>query len=244
MNKIRLQVALAKAGIASRRKATELIKFNRIKVNGRVITEKGFGVDIAKDKITFDGRPIWFEKKKYYILNKPNGVISTTRDEHARKKVSDYLKVKGARLYPVGRLDKNTTGLIILTNDGVLTYRLTHPKFKVDRVYQVKVKGRVEEKDLARLKTGIVIDGKIAQAEKIVFRKRLSNSTLLLIILREGRKREVRKMFEVVGREVLKLKRIAYGPVRLKGLGEGQVRPLTEKEVTMLKSGVGLTTAD
>jgi 16S rRNA U516 pseudouridylate synthase RsuA-like enzyme len=173
MTKIRLQVALAKAGIAARRKAASIIGAGRVKVNGKVASERGFRVDIAKDKVTLDGRVLSFGAAKcYYILNKPAGVVSTVKDERGRKKVTDYVRGKGVRIYPVGRLDKDTTGLIILTNDGELTYRLTHPKFGVERVYEATVKGEVDGKDLLRLKSGIVVEGKSAKAEKVLIKKR------------------------------------------------------------------------
>src|SRR4030042_6414511 len=135
--KMRLDAALGKAGIASRRKTASLIESRHVKINGNVGNEKGFHINISEDRITLYDKPVFFENKKsYYVLNKPAGVISTAGDERDRKKVTDYISEKELRLYPVGRLDKDTTGLIILTNDGDLTYRLTHPRFRVDRVYE------------------------------------------------------------------------------------------------------------
>lgn len=240
MIKVRLQVALAKTGRASRRYAAELIKSGRVSVNNKIVTDRAFRVDTAKDEITLDGRLAFFEKKKYYVLNKPAGVLSTARDERGRKTVLDYIKRKNTRLYPVGRLDKDTTGLIILTNDGDLTYRLTHPKFRIDRVYEVKVKNEVRTEAVLRLKKGINLEGKRARAEKVTFKKRSPGSSVLLITLREGQKREVRRMFEAIGYEILELRRIAYGPLRLKGLEVGSSRPLTENEVLDLRRSVRL----
>ncbi|NQU95241.1 MAG: rRNA pseudouridine synthase [Candidatus Omnitrophica bacterium] len=241
MNKIRLQVALAKIGIASRRKSALIIQSNRIRVNGKPVNQKGFHVDISKDKITLDGKVLFKERgKHYYVLNKPTGIVSTSSDERQRPSVVDYVRNLGVRLYPVGRLDQNTTGLIILTNDGDLTYRLTHPKFGIERVYEVKVKGAMRDKDMQRLKSGIVVEGKTTQVEKIVFKKKRGANTRLLITLSEGRKREVREIFNAIGYPVLKLKRVAYGPLVLGGLKEGMFRPLAKFEVIRLKRCVGL----
>ena len=240
MSTIRLQVALAKSGIASRRKAQEFIESKRIKVNGRFVTEKGFRVNMEKDRVTFDGKPLVFENKSYYILNKPSGVLSTALDERGRKTVLDYLKKKKTRLYPVGRLDKDTTGLLILTNDGELTYRLTHPKFGIDRVYEVKVEGTVKKEDALRLKDGILIDGKLARIEKVIFKKKSPDFSIFLLVLHEGRKRQIRRMFEAIGHGVQKLKRIAYGPLNLGDLKEGSTRILSDNEIKKLKKAVGL----
>jgi 23S rRNA pseudouridine2605 synthase len=236
MNKIRLQVALARAGIASRRKSRELIESGRVKVNGSVVRESGFRVDASKDKITLGKNTVRpGGVKRYYILNKPKGVLSTARDERGRKTVLDYISEKRVRLYPVGRLDKDTTGLIILTNDGDLTYRLTHPKFGIDRVYEVKVSGSVSGENASRLKKGVVLEGGPARAEKVVFKNRSSEFTVILITLREGRKREVRNMFKAIGHDVLELKRVSYGPLKLGKLKTGEARLLTRDEVSALK---------
>jgi len=240
MSKIRLQVALAKAGTASRRKAAELIESGQVKVNGKIVREKGFRVNISKDKIIVNKKELSFENKSYYILNKPQGVLSTAKDERNRKTVLDFLKGAKNRLYPVGRLDKDTTGLIILTNDGEITFRLTHPKFGIKRVYEVKVEGSVEEKALKRLKDGVTIDGKPARAEKIILRKKSASQTDFTLTIGEGRKREIRKMCDAIGHRVLELKRIAFGPLRLKGLKTGSVRELTGTELKAIKKAIGL----
>ena len=240
MTKIRLQVALARSGVASRRKSAKLIESGRIKVNGNVICEPGYRVDAREDTVVLDKKPVSLNLKEYCLLNKPRGVLSTVRDERGRKTVLSYIKDKNARFYPVGRLDKNTTGLIILTNDGDLTYRLTHPKFRIDRVYEAKVDGEVLDNELSRIKAGIIIDGKKARPENITLKKRSKFFTCLSVTLKEGRKREVRRLFESVGHEVLELKRVSYGPLGLKGLKEGSVRPLGEDEVLALRRCVGL----
>ncbi|MFH1593421.1 MAG: pseudouridine synthase [Candidatus Omnitrophota bacterium] len=241
MKKIRLQNALAQAGIASRRKAATLIESGRVKVSGKVIKERGFRVDTSVDIIVFNSKSIACDAKmRYLILNKPAGIISTANDEHGRKTVLDCVKTKPPGFHAVGRLDKDTTGLMILTNDGELTYRLTHPKFQVDRVYEAKAKGRISAGSIERLMSGIAIDGKTARAEKITVLHMGANSTFLNITMREGRKREVRKMLKTVGHRVLELKRLAYGPLKLGSLEIGRSRDLTEREVKDLKKCVGL----
>ena len=237
MNKIRLQVALAKANVASRRAAVKIIEEGRVEVNGEILTKKGSRIDISKDKITVDGRRVQFsERKFYYILNKPKDVLSASGDPRGRKTVMDFVPKKEARLYPVGRLDKDTTGLIILTNDGEFTYRLTHPKFEMERVYEAKVKGLVKEKDLLRIKKGIFIEGKRARADKVIFKYKSNDFTGLEVVLHEGRKREVRRLLEAIGHPVLELKRIAYGPLKLGTLKVGEVRKLAEEELKKLKA--------
>ena len=239
MSQMRLQVAIAKAGVASRRKAAELIESGYVRVNKNIVKEKGFHVDTKKDKIYFEGKLLSFTKKKYYfVLNKPSGVLSTAKDEKGRRCVVDY--ITGIRVYPVGRLDKDTTGLIILTNDGDLTYRLTHPKFGIERVYEVKVKGRLGEDSLRKLKNGIMLDDKLAKAEKIAILKKGSGFTSLFLTLREGRKREVRRMLRSVGHFVVKLKRISYGSLRLGNLKEGEKRGISKEELKSLRLSVGL----
>jgi len=240
MTIIRLQVALARAGIASRRKSEEIIVAGRVKVNGKVIHERGFHIDASRDKILFDEKSILFEKKGYYILNKPEGILTTLKDEKNRRTVLDFIKNKEKRFYPVGRLDKNTTGLLILTNDGELTFRLTHPKYRIKRLYEVKVKGVLNDKDISCLKKGVVIDKRRARPDEILIKKISGKETSLRVTLREGRKREIRRLFESIGKTVLGLKRIAYGPLRLGGLKEGEVRPLKEDEIKKLRKCVGL----
>ena len=236
MSKIRLQVALAQAGITSRRKASLLIASGHVRVNGKIIEEKGFRVDALHDRIEFNGKLVRFaEEKKYYMLNKPVGVVSTVSDERGRKTVLEYIPEMSKRLYPVGRLDKNTRGLIIVTNDGDLTYRLTHPKFEIERVYEVALKGEFTEEDRLKLIKGVFIEGKPARADKIAIKKKTKYSALIEIVLHEGKKREVRRMIETLGYEVLDLKRISYGPLALGSLKEGQSRLLTGNEIKMLK---------
>ena len=236
MSNVRLQVALAQAGIASRRKASLLIASGHVRVNGKIVEEKGFHVDILKDRVEFNGKSVHFvEEKRYYMLNKPVGVLSTASDERGRKTVLGYIPNTSKRLYPVGRLDKNTRGLIIITNDGDLTYKLTHPKFEIERIYEVALKGGFKEEDKFKLLKGVFIDGKPARADKIVIKKKTKYSALIEMILHEGKKHEVRMMIESLGYEVMDLKRIAYGPLTLGNLQEGQSRFLTGHEIKILK---------
>lgn len=240
MRKIRLQVALAKAGAASRRKAALLIKEGSVNVNNRVVTEPGFRTDPEKDEIEVYGRRIQAEKKYYYILNKPAGVISTASDELKRKTVVDFTDKK-ARLYPVGRLDRDTTGLLILTNDGDLAYRLTHPKFEIPRVYEIKTDHSPDTADLNRLRKGVMLDGKIARAQEIILKRKKGRFFVLNLMISEGRKHEIRKMFEAIGYGEIGLKRVSFGPVKLGDLREGYSRPLKENEIDSLKKYLKLT---
>jgi len=241
MSTVRLQVVLARSGIASRRKAASLIESGRVSVNGTPVRERGFRVDTSKDRIEFDGNLLRFrEKHNYYLLNKPAGVISTASDEKNRKSVIDCVKSRSRRIYPVGRLDKDTKGLIMLTDDGELCYRLTHPRFELERVYEARVKGVVDNRALARIRKGVVVEGKRVSPDRITVRKAGTGFTVLSIIVKEGRKREVRKMFEAVGCEVRELVRTRFGPLKLSGLAEGEYRPLTKEEIAKLKRSVKL----
>lgn len=232
---MRLQVALSRAGCASRRKAVSIIKEGSVKVNGKVITEPGFNVDPFKDRITFKGIAVAAQKKKtYLLLNKPKGVITTVADTHDRKTVLDLVPKGGQRLYPVGRLDKDTSGLLLLTNDGDIAYKLTHPKFEVDRVYEVVLKGRLEDSKIKKLEKGVYL-GIIRTAPcKIHILNRSLKKTLLKITLHEGRKRQIRNMFQISGCPVMQLKRIKFGPLELRGLKTGECRVLRKSEVESL----------
>ena len=230
----RLQVVLARAGIAARRKAVVLIESGVVSVNGWPVCEPGFRVDREKDSIRVNGKAISAEKKYYFLLNKPKGVISTASDELKRKTVLDFAHSK-ERLYPVGRLDKDTTGLLILTNDGNLAYRLTHPKFGVERVYEAEVKGVPSASALEKIKSGINIEGYINRAENITIKRTTQTNCTLIVKMLEGKKREIRNLFLAVGHPVTALKRISYGPVNLGQLKEGCTRELTAKEMSDLK---------
>ncbi|MDO5301004.1 MAG: pseudouridine synthase [Tissierellia bacterium] len=233
---MRLQVYLAHAGVASRRASEEIIAAGRVKVNGEVVSEMGRQVLIT-DKITVDGKRIRLkERNTYLLLNKPRNVISTVKDERNRKTVMDFIdQKKYPRLYPVGRLDRDSSGLILLTDDGDLTQKLLHPSTHVPKTYRLTVQGRVTEEEVQALSAGIHLDdGPTAPAEFKILEYR-GEKTRLEAKIYEGRNRQLRRMMESLEKPVLELERVAFGPIELKGLGKGQVRPLSKKEVALLK---------
>lgn len=232
---VRLQKVLAEAGIASRRHSEAIIKEGRVSVDGRVVTELGTKVDPHVQKIVFDGRLVEPERKAYYMVNKPEGFLSTNDDPAGRDRVIDLLPKTRERLYPVGRLDEASQGLMLVTNDGPLANRLLHPRYGVPKVYRVQVAGYPERDALDTLRTGQEFsDGKFhVEAYKIV--KTQGDSTFLEIVLKEGHNREIRRLFARIGHKVLKLQRIAFGPLRLGRLELGDFRHLTSFEVRQLK---------
>ncbi len=233
----RLQKFLSRAGVASRRAAEELIKAGRVLVNGQVVRELGVKIDPAKDAVKVDGRRVRPEPLVTVMLHKPYGYISTTKDPQGRRVVTDLLGVKGPRLYPVGRLDYDATGLLLLTNDGELAQRLTHPRYQVPRTYRVTVTGEVSRETLKRLAGGVVVaDREVAAAVQV--RKAEAEKTVLEITVWEGRYHLIKRLLEEVGHPVLKLKRIAYGPLRLGRLPRGAHRLLTPAEMAALQAGV------
>ena len=230
----RLQKVIANSGVASRRKAEELIKEGRVKVDGKIVTE--LGTKVSKNNvIEVDNIKISTEEKVYFVLNKPRGVVTTARDEHGRKTVVDLIDC-GKRIYPVGRLDYDTTGLLILTNDGDFTNNITHPKNKIDKTYVAKINGILSISDIMSLKKGVLLDdGKTAPAKvKIKSVDNKTKNSLIEITIHEGKNHQVKRMFEALGFEVLKLKRERIGFLTLKGLASGEYRVLTHKEVTKL----------
>ena len=228
----RLQKVIAESGITSRRKAEELIKEGKVKVNGKTITELGTKVS-NKDKVEVNGKPIEKEVKEYYILNKPSGVVTTTQDEHNRKTVIDLIPTK-ARIYPVGRLDYDTTGLLLLTNDGDFANILMHPSNKVEKVYMAKLKGIIKGEQINKLKEGVEIDGHTVKASRVKLKKvnEKTNSCMVQITIHEGKNHQVKKMFESVGFLVDKLKREKVAFFDLKDLQSGEFRKLTPKEIS------------
>lgn len=237
---MRLQVALSHAGCASRRSSAELIRDGKVRVNGRVVTEPGFKVDLSKDRIICRGKEVSSQKAVYILLNKPRGVLTTASDTHGRKTVFDLMPKGPHRLYHVGRLDKESSGLLLLTNDGEVAYRLTHPKFEVERVYEVVIKGELKDADKRSLTKGIFLEGSRTGPCKIHVLKRGIKKTILKIRLHEGRKRQIRNMFEKVGYTALRLKRVSFGPLELCALKTGSYRILGGHEVERLKAALGL----
>ncbi len=231
---IRLQKYLAHAGVASRRTAEEMIKQGRVAVNNVIIENMGFAVS-SDDFITVDGKPVNIEEEKVYILlNKPVGYVSTSKDQFGRPTVLDLVKDVGKRLYPVGRLDYDTSGLILLTNDGDFTYRLTHPKHEINKVYEAVISGFPEKSEIKRFESGLKIeDYQTSPAELLIIEKQGIN-TLVRITIHEGKNRQVRKMCEAIGHKVLTLKRIQMGPIALDKLPQGKWRHLSDKELKIL----------
>ena len=231
----RIQKVIAQSGYCSRRKAEELISKGKVLVNGDIITEMGYKAS-GNDYIEVEGNPInQKEEKEYYLLNKPRGIVSTSNDEKGRKTVVDLIKTE-KRIYPVGRLDYDTTGAIILTNDGDLTNLLTHPKNKVEKVYVAKIKGIITKENLTKLCSGVIIDGKkTSKAKAKILRiDKKNNTSIVQLIISEGRNHQVKKMFEVIGFDVIKLKRESIAFLTLDGLKSGEYRKLSLKEVKKL----------
>ena len=231
----RLQKVLARAGVASRRKSEDLIRQGRVRVNGQVVTELGTKVDPAQDEIRVNGVPVRVAASRVYVLlNKPVGVLSTMKDRRGRTSLGDLVPAP-VRLYPVGRLDATSEGLILLTDDGELANLLTHPRYEHDKQYRVLVNGRPSEETLETWRRGVMLDGKPtvpAEVEVVAVRR---DSAVLSIVMREGRKRQIRRVAELLGHPVRELKRVRLGPLQLGPLEPGQWRYLTAKEVRSLE---------
>lgn len=233
--KIRLQKYLARCGIASRRHAEELIRQGRVKVNGVTVTEMGVTVSPG-DLVEFDGKPVVPEEKPVYILlNKPAGYVTTVSDPQGRKTVMDLLKGVKERVYPVGRLDYGTEGLLILTNDGDFAYKSTHPRHQVNKTYIAEVEGIPSNEALRKLRDGVMLDGRLTSPADVKILKQKKRSAVLKITIHEGRNRQVRRMCEAVGHPVLFLKRISIGGLRLGNLKPGEWRYLTASELKKIE---------
>ena len=233
-NKIRLQKYMSENGIASRRKSEEMIEAGKVKVNGRVAT-LGDKVDPIRDKIVVSGKRVVRTKTKMYImLHKPRGFVTTMSDELGRKCVSELVEDAGVRLFPVGRLDRNSEGLLLMTNDGAFSNMLTHPSRHVSKVYRVTVREKVTEDQLTKLTEGIMLDGTKTLPCDVHIIDKGENRTVLNIVLYEGRNRQIRRMCEAVGLTVIRLKRTEIAGVRLGMLPQGKWRELNEKEMQHL----------
>lgn len=232
---MRINKYIAHAGVASRRKAEELIKRGLVTLNGQVVIELATTVK-SGDRVEVEGQPIYNEEKVYYLLNKPRGVISSVRDDKGRQTVVDLLPEVKERIYPVGRLDWDTSGLLILTNDGDFTDKMLHPRHEIDKVYVARVKGLASKDNLRPLTKGIVIDGKKTQPARyrIVKTDREKNRSVVELTIHEGRNHQVKKMFEAVGLMVDKLSRTRFGTLDLSGLNSGEARRLNKKEISQL----------
>ena len=231
----RLQKVLAAAGIGSRRQCEELIRTGRVEVDGQTVTELGRRADPATQVISVDGQAIDLAEHVYYAVNKPVGVVSTSRDPSGRPRVVDLVPAARERLFPVGRLDLHSAGLILLTNDGELANRLTHPRYGVSKRYRVMVAGEPAPEVYERLKRGVHLAEGVARVDEIYVHLRRGKSTVLDVVLSEGRNREIRRILARVGHKVLELLRIGVGPVRLGKLPPGGYRRLTRAEVEALR---------
>lgn len=233
---MRINKYIAQAGVASRRKADELIAAGNVKVNGLVLKEPGYDV-VEGDVVEVNGRRIQAEEKKVYILlNKPIGYVTTVSDDKERPTVMDLVKDVDARIFPVGRLDYNTSGMLIMTNDGDFAYKVTHPKHELTKTYRARVAGVLSTEKVWKLRNGVDIGGFVTSKARVDVVKGLPKSTIVEITIHEGKNRQVRKMFKAVGNNVQELERIAIGNIRLGRLAEGHYRKLTREEVEYLKN--------
>lgn len=234
----RLQKILSRAGLCSRRGAEELIRQGKVTVDGRVVTEMGVKVDPALHLIECNGLPVTqVEQKVYILLNKPKGYLSTLSDPQRRPIVTDLLKEVKSRVFPVGRLDYDTEGALILTNDGECSQQILHPSFEVNKTYVATISGNPPQKKLTELENGIMLEGKTTWPAEIKVLSTGKRQTVVQIIIHEGRKRQVRKMFAAIGHRVLELKRVAYGGLQLGNLPTGAYRILTRKDLNRIFSG-------
>ena len=238
---VRINKLLSQLGVASRRKADAMIAQGRIYVNGKPLLSPGAMIDTFKDRISVDGKDIDAKaacSNVYIMLNKPQGYIATVRDTHQRRTVMDL--VPGQKgLFPVGRLDKDTTGLLILTNDGELSHRLMHPSHEIEKLYEVTIPGAVKRSDIKRIEGGVDIGDSKVSCLKIVNVKDHGKETVIKVKMHEGRKRQVRRTFEALGYKIKQLKRVSYAGLGL-DIEEGSCRPLQENEISWLKKTTGL----
>lgn len=235
--KIRLQKFLAEAGVASRRQSEQLILEGRVEVNGQRVQELGTRVDPLHDRVTFDGASLKAKKKVYVALHKPRGCVVTRSDPEGRTTIAQFLPREWTTVYPVGRLDYQSEGLIFLTNDGDFALRLTHPRFGVTKKYQVQVRGKADAKTTAALLHGVRDEGQVLRATKARLLKANESHSLIEVELREGKNRELRRMLEGLGFTVVLLKRTQIGPIKLGELPAGKWRLLGEREIAALLSG-------
>ena len=231
----RLSKILAEAGLASRRGSERLIAEGRVAVNGETVTAQGTTADPARDRIAVDGRPLAGpEPKRYLLLNKPPGYLTSRSDPRGRPVVLDLVREERFRLFPVGRLDFDAEGLLLLTNDGDLAQRLLHPRFGMRRVYEVEVQGHVSAPELPRWERGVTLTDGPAKPSEVRILRRTRDTTWLRLVFSEGRYREVKRFCQALGHRVVRLRRVQFGPLRLGRLAPGAVRPLTSSELARL----------
>jgi pseudouridine synthase len=238
---VRLNKFLAHAGVCSRREADRFIQEGRVTVNGRIVDELGSQIDPSRDKVHFGGRTVRQEEEgpAFILLYKPRGHVVTVKDPFGRPTVMDLLPRLGTRVYPVGRLDAGSGGALLLTNEGELAHRLMHPRYGVTKVYEVRVEGEPSREDLAKLERGIFLDGRRTAPAAVRFLRRGRSQALIRVEIHEGRKREIRKMFEALGFEVKALVRVEFAGLTLAGLKPGQWRHLKKSEVESLRKLAG-----
>lgn len=236
----RLQKLIARAGVASRRAAEEIILAGRVRVNGRVITELGAKADLFKDKIEVDGKRLVSETPVYLVFHKPRNVVSTLHDPEGRPAVADYLREAGARVYPVGRLDFATSGVLLVTNDGDFANGLLHPRGGVPKTYIVKTHGVMAEEDLEKWRTGVMLDDGITLPAEVRLLRHEGDKTWLEVELREGRNQQIRRMGDATGFPVMRLARTSFAGVTSEGLRPGESRPLTVDELIDLRDHFGV----
>jgi len=240
MPKERLQKVVARAGVASRRAAEDLIVAGRVRVNGTIVTELGTKVDARADKVEVDGRRLVAEEFVYFVMNKPRGVVATVSDPEGRTTVRDLLRGVSERVFPVGRLDYHTSGVLLLTNDGEFMDGLLHPKRDVPKSYVVKVKGDMKEADRMRWEEGVVIDGEKTRAAEVFVLRHEKGKTWVEVTLFEGRNQQIRKMGEVTGFPVMRLSRVAFAGITSEGLRPGGYRRLVPAELIDLQKNFGV----
>jgi 23S rRNA pseudouridine2605 synthase len=231
---VRLQKFLAEAGVASRRAGERLIVEGRVEVNGQIVDELGAKVDPARDRVMVDGRAVKVRRKLYLAIHKPKGYICTRSDPEKRRIITDLLPLEWRNLYPVGRLDHDTEGLIFLTNDGDFALRLTHPRYGTRKLYEATVEGRVQPQQLSKLTGGIVDEGEMLKASRARLLSANNTRSVVEVELTEGKNREIRRMFKALGLEVSKLRRTQIGRIKLGELPSGKWRTLTEPEIKSL----------
>lgn len=241
--RMRINRFLASAGIGSRRKCEDIVREGRVQVNGEVISELARFIDTDSDRVTVDGNTVeTVRDRMILVINKPFGVLSTVSDDRGRKTVIELAREMGygERLFPVGRLDMNTTGLLLLTNDGDLAYRLTHPRYKIEKRYLVTIEGLVDDGVVESIGSGVDLEDFITMPCPVRVIERSGDSSTLEIRLKEGKKRQIRRMFAESGHKVLKLRRVALGDLEFSDLKAGDIRPLTDKEESRLRELTGL----
>lgn len=225
---------MSSCGIASRRKCDEIILSGAVSINGKVIKELGVSINEKKDKVFYEGKELFLPSSFVYIkLNKPKGYACTAKDEKGRKTIYDLVKTD-ERLFSIGRLDYDTEGLIILTNDGDFANKVAHPKYAIDKEYHVTIEGNIKESELAVLRKGVVIDGERMPSAKVEFLSSDDKFTKLSVVINEGMNRQVRRMFEAIGKSIRLLKRVRIGKVKLGGVKRGDFRDLTDEELNSL----------